>query len=153
MSLIRSSCSATQTKAPTSPTRRVPMVRAKPKSATGGESAGPNTDCRANDRCLAESHSDWEAIRYRRPATRRSNMFILSSRHVRALLSSERCVEKAREGRRRRRYAIRSAKVGLGIGEYIGQRVREYSRGMRQRLGVATAVLGNPELLVLDEPM
>src|SRR6266446_4577572 len=113
MSLIRSSCSATQTKAPTSPTRRVPMVRAKPKSATGGESAGPNTACRANDRCLAESHSDWEAIRYRRPATRRSNMFILSSRHVRALLSSERCVEKAREGRRRRRYAIRSAKVGL----------------------------------------
>jgi ABC-2 type transport system ATP-binding protein len=41
----------------------------------------------------------------------------------------------------------------LGVGEYIGQRVREYSRGMRQRLGVAIAVQGNPELLVLDEPM
>jgi ABC-2 type transport system ATP-binding protein len=41
----------------------------------------------------------------------------------------------------------------LGVGEYIGQRVREYSRGMRQRLGAAIAVLGNPELLVLDEPM
>jgi lantibiotic transport system ATP-binding protein len=41
----------------------------------------------------------------------------------------------------------------LGVGEYVGKRVREYSRGMRQRLGVAIAVLGNPELLVLDEPM
>lgn len=41
----------------------------------------------------------------------------------------------------------------LGIGEYVGNRVEEYSRGMRQRLGVAIAVLGNPELLLLDEPM
>ena len=41
----------------------------------------------------------------------------------------------------------------LGIEEYVGRKVREYSRGMRQRLGVATAMLGNPELLVLDEPM
>jgi ABC-type multidrug transport system ATPase subunit len=41
----------------------------------------------------------------------------------------------------------------LGIAEYVGKRVKEYSRGMRQRLGVAIAVLGNPELLLLDEPM
>jgi lantibiotic transport system ATP-binding protein len=41
----------------------------------------------------------------------------------------------------------------LGIGEYIGKKVEEYSRGMRQRLGVAIAILGNPELLILDEPM
>lgn len=41
----------------------------------------------------------------------------------------------------------------LGLSNYIDRKAREYSTGMRQRLGVAIARLGRPDLLILDEPM
>jgi ABC-2 type transport system ATP-binding protein len=40
----------------------------------------------------------------------------------------------------------------VGMEKRIGDKVSTYSRGMKQRIGLAQALLHNPKLLVLDEP-
>jgi ABC-2 type transport system ATP-binding protein len=57
----------------------------------------------------------------------------------------------ARGGDAAKRIAPSLERVGLT--ERADHKVASYSMGMRQRLGVASCLLGDPKLLILDEPM
>jgi ABC-2 type transport system ATP-binding protein len=55
-------------------------------------------------------------------------------------------------GRRQADDAVDAALAAVGLVEAAEVRVDRYSTGMRSRLGVARAVLGDPAVLLLDEP-
>ena len=47
---------------------------------------------------------------------------------------------------------IRAAMRSVGLDPDMKRKVRKYSLGMRQRLGLAQAIMENPSILILDEP-
>jgi ABC-2 type transport system ATP-binding protein len=48
---------------------------------------------------------------------------------------------------------VKNLLVRVGLTDAIGLQLRQYSRGMLQRIGIAQALVGSPELLILDEPL
>lgn len=68
-------------------------------------------------------------------------------------LSAQRNVEITQRLRNLPKGRIQEVLETVGLGSDAHRQVRQFSTGMKQRLSLAIAMLGNPKLLILDEPI